>query len=41
MGRCSEVKPQHMLNAGDLARLKEVISPARLRLLRSLESMIG
>jgi len=34
-----EVKPQHMLNAGELARLKEVVSPARLRLLRSLESM--
>jgi hypothetical protein len=31
MGRCSEVKPQHMLNAGELARLKEVVSPARLR----------
>ena len=26
---------------GELARLKEVVSPARLRLLRSLESMIG
>ena len=31
MGRFSEVKPQHMLNAGELARLKEVVSPARLR----------
>jgi len=41
MGRFSEVKPQQMLNAGELARLKVVVSPARLRLLLSLESMIG
>lgn len=30
-----------MLNAGEPARLKEVVSPARLRFVASLESMIG
>jgi hypothetical protein len=30
MGRFFEVKPQQMLSAGELDRLKEVVSPRRV-----------
>ena len=41
MGRLSEVKPQLMLTAGELARLKDVVRPDRLRLVFSLLSITG
>ncbi len=40
MGRFSEMKPQQIRNAGELAGLKEVVSPTRWRFVAALESMI-
>ena len=41
MGRLDAVNPQHKLSAGELAKLKVVVIPARFRLAFSLASMTG